>query len=756
MTDIYDRRSFDARILGDATMADTGGRGFEFFRGSAADGDQQKSGFVALVEAFRRRLWVFLLALASVFLLVALLTFTATRMYSATATVQIDLRSKQVLPDLQSAMSGMPPDSATVDTETQIMQSRGLAGAVVDALSLTEDAEFGVPRARQGGFLEGVLGRARERDTSVDRAMRRERTIDNVLERLRVQRAGVTYLVNLTMTSSSPQKASTIANTYADQYLKRQLDTKYETLTGVTQWMDGRLRELSEDLQEKERAVAAKRNETGQLSKDTPGINVAATAQVNSQLIDARNDLAQADARLRSMENALRAGSAETVGEALNSPVVTELRTQQATLERRKAELSTRYGPAHPEMQRIDREIAGLDRQIRAEVDRRVDLVRNDVNVARARVSSLQSSLETERQQVAVNNISAVELAQAEREKEVSRQIYEGMLTRFRQLAEQSGVEQPDAKITNRAEVPAEPSSPNTRLNLILGLLAGLAIGFAAVLIVEMLEQTLRSPEDVQQKLGLPALGAIPTLDRRTRTVDGELLSPENYVLKKPLSHFGEAMRAIRAALFYASPDRQTKVVCVTSAVPDEGKTTTAVALARISALAGSKTIFVDCDLRRRAATHALGIEAERGLTEVLFKTASISDVIIKDPGSGMDVIPLAQPEFTPRDLFGTEAMKTLLETLKSRYDVIILDSAPVMPVSDTRMLAAAADATVFVARWGRTPAPIIKNALNQIRTHGARVSGIALQRVETTLLARLMYDRPDYYNELYQTYYIR
>jgi polysaccharide biosynthesis transport protein len=756
MTDTYDRRSFDARILGGAAMPDTGARGLDMFRSFSQDAEQVKPGFVKLVEAFRRRLWVFLLAAGSVFLLVALLTFTATRMYSATAQVQIDLRAKQILPDMQAALSGMAPDSASVDTETQIMQSAGLAGAVVDSLNLTENGEFGAPRARGGGLFDGLLGRAAVRDSSVDRALRRQRTVDNLVQRLKVQRLGVTYLVNLTITSTSPQLAAQIANTYADQYLKRQLDTKYDTLTGATQWLGNRLGELSEDLKEKERAVATKRNETGQLSPDGVRISEAATAQVNSQLIDARNDLAAAEARLRSMESSLRSGSPEAVGEALNSPVVTELRTQQAQLERKKAELSTRYGPAHPEMQRIDREINGLDRQIRAEVDRRVDLVRSDVNVARAKVASLQGSLATERQNVAVNNISAVELAQAEREKEAARQTYEGMLARFRLLAEQSGVEQPDAKISSRAEVPAEPSSPNTRLNLVLGLIAGLAIGFAAVLIMEMLEQTLRTPEDVQQKIGLTALGSLPALDRRTRTVDGELLSPENYVLKKPLSQFGEALRAIRAAVFYSSPDRLVKVVCVTSAVPDEGKTTTAVGLARISALAGSKTIFVDCDLRRRAATHALGIEAERGLTELLFRTAALTDVIVKDPGSGMDVIPLAQPEFTPRDLFGTDAMKSLIETLKGRYEVIVLDSAPVMPVSDTRLLAALADATVFVARWGRTPAPVVRNALAQIRAHGARVSGIALQRVETSLMSRLMYDRPDYYNDLYQTYYIR
>jgi len=166
--------------------------------------------------------------------------------------------------------------------------------------------------------------------------------------------------------------------------------------------------------------------------------------------------------------------------------------------------------------------------------------------------------------------------------------------------------------------------------------------------------------------------------------------------------------------------------------------------------------VLVDCDLRRRSATHALGLDVEKGLTEVLFKTATLQDVIRKDPGSGADVVPLAQAEFTPRDLFGSEAMRQLIETLRSKYDVVILDTAPVLPLADTRVLAALADSVLVVARWGRTPANLVKEAIDQLRQHNARVGGVVLEAVSTSLLTRLFYDKSDYYGELYQTYYIR
>jgi capsular exopolysaccharide synthesis family protein len=291
---------------------------------------------------------------------------------------------------------------------------------------------------------------------------------------------------------------------------------------------------------------------------------------------------------------------------------------------------------------------------------------------------------------------------------------------------------------------------------LALGLLLGLALGGLLAQALELFEQSLRSVQDVQDRLRIACLGALPYLDKRTRMIDHELVPPESYVLKRPLSAFGEALRGVRASLFFSSPDRNVKVLAVTSALPDEGKTTTALGLGRISSLAGSKTVIVDCDLRRRSATHALGLDVEKGLTEVLFKTATLDEVLQKDPGSGADVVPLAQAEFTPRDLFGSESMRQLVDELRERYEVVILDTAPVLPLADTRVLSPLADSVLMVVRWGRTPHSVVRTALDQLHAHGANIGGAVLEGVETSLVARLLYDRPDYYSELYQTYYIR
>ena len=518
-----------------------------------------------------------------------------------------------------------------------------------------------------------------------------------------------------------------------------------------------RLNELSEEVQRKDRGVEEYRAKEGLLNADGVRLTEQTAQALNLQRAERMQEYSRAAARAASLRASLSSGgTGDAARETLQSATISALRTQQAELSRKRAELSAQKGPRHPAMLEIDRQYQSLEEQIQLEVRRIISSVEDEARIARQAVADIDGTLNTQQATLAEQNIGEVSLRELTRDADASRLLYEGLLTRYREIATQSGIEQPDARVVSRASIPTKPSSPVPGLNMIIALLLGAALGAMAVLIVEMMEQSFRTPEDIQKRLNLTCLGQMPFLDRRTRTVDGELLTPESFVLKRPLSAYGEALRGIRAGAFFASPDRKVKVVAVTSALPDEGKTTTAISLARISALAGSKTVLVDCDLRRRSATHCIGLEVEKGLTEVLFRTATLNDVIQKDPGSGVDIVPLAQAEFTPRDLFGSDAMRSLLEALKSRYDVIILDSAPVLPVSDTRVLGAIADSVLMVVRWGKTPTPVVRNAIDQLQAHGATVAGVVLSGVESGLVSRLVYDKPDYYSELYQTYYIR
>ncbi|MBI1252321.1 MAG: polysaccharide biosynthesis tyrosine autokinase [Alphaproteobacteria bacterium] len=736
-------------------MADDGAakKRFDLTQPLALTADDETGGLNRIIEAFRRRFWVFALVAAAVFTVVVLHTNTQPPRFTATANILLDVKRQNVLGNqVEQVFADLPPDTQSIMTETSILSSRALAARVVDALNLTADPEF-APQFEPSRMdrIRAFFGMSSPQpDPAVLRNIRREATIGAVMGRIAVTRQEMTYIINVSAWSFDPAKAARIANAVADNYLTMQLETKYETIATANQWLSNRLATLRDEVQQKERAVAEYRAANNLLAAGSTTLTEQAIAQNVSSLVAARAQLAAAQARLRGVA----AGASSQ--EALQSGVVSSLRTRQADLFRQRAELSTRYGPRHPQMLEIDRQVEDLQRQIDAEIGRITENLRTEVRIAQSQVGSLEGSLGGQAATLTSNDVAAVRLRELERDADASRTLYEAFLNRFRQVAETSGIERADARIPSRATAPLGPSAPNKRLGMMLGLLLGVALGAIAVFIVELLERSLRTPEDVQNRVGVPCVGAVPFIDRRTRTVDGELLSPEDFVLKRPLSAFGEALRSVRAGVFFASPDRSVKVLAVTSALPDEGKTTTALGLARISALAGSRTVVVDCDLRRRSATHAMGLDVEKGLTEVLFRTASLNEVIQKDPGSNVEVVPLAQAEYTPRDLFGSEAMRSLIEALRARYDVVILDTAPVMPISDTRVLSSIADGVLIVARWGKTPGSMVRQAVERLRTHGAKICGVVLEGVSSGLLSRLVYDQNDYYNELYQTYYIR
>jgi capsular exopolysaccharide synthesis family protein len=231
-------------------------------------------------------------------------------------------------------------------------------------------------------------------------------------------------------------------------------------------------------------------------------------------------------------------------------------------------------------------------------------------------------------------------------------------------------------------------------------------------------------------------------------------LTPVDYVVAKPLSAFTEALRSLRASILYSRLGGATKVVALTSALPAEGKTTTAVCLTRVSAQAGAKVLIIDCDLRRRNVNRLLGIEPTVGLVEVLNGSVKLDQALIHDAPSGAWVLPLASGGFTPKDVFGSAAMDNLLADVRKKFDLVILDTAPTLAVSDTRILSAKADVTVFLARWRKTPEKAILAALKTLDQAGAHVSGVALTQVDMVAQAKYGYGDAGYYYSSYKKYY--
>lgn len=717
-----------------------------------------------LIAMFRRRLPLFLAVALVVMVAIIIITVRATPLYTATSSLTINTRTQNVV-SAEAVLSGLSADTSVVDTEIEILKSRQLAQRVVEVLDLEKDPEFN-PALGDPGPVQSVVGgiatlfgaaapdAVRERMTEVEAQKEKERVVDNVLSRLSVRRAGLTYVMNVGFTSENPAKAARIANTFAERYLLEQLESKFDATRQANSWLNTRLTELRGDVQQAEAAVEQYRTANNLLSASGATLTEQEISTYNQQLATVRASQAEAEARLRTARGQMAAGSSgDDVGEALGSQVVQSLRARRAEVSGRVADLTSRYGPRHPDMLRAERELADIDAQIQAEIRRIISNLEAQVQVARERTGSMASSLGSARGTLAANNAAGVRLNELERNAESVRTLYESFLNRFQETTSSEGIEESDARIVSPAAIPTGASSPNVPLNLALGLVLALGAGLAAVVLAIMLDTGVTTAEDIERKFALPHLGSVPLLSSVADPEDRDE-APADYVVKKPLSSFTEAIRAMRASILFSRIGHEIKVITLTSALPGEGKTTTALCLARVAAQQGSRVVLVDCDLRRRNVNRLLGVEPEVGLLEILNRTVALDGALIVDEMSGAYVLPLAKGSFTPKDVFGTSAMDEVLTHLRASFDLVILDTAPVLAVSDTRQIAAKSDAVIFLTRWRKTPERAIGAALKALEQSGAHVAGLGMTQVDMKAQSRYGYGDAGYYYGDYKKYY--
>ncbi len=718
-----------------------------------------------IFQAFRRRMGLFLASTLLVSSLIALFSLQIKPIYTAQASVMIDLKEKNLV-DFQAAISGKAPDAGAIDTEVEVIQSRALAEKVVTKLDLTGDPEFNLEigdESRASGLSAWLSALVPSSSASqVARLTSEDKVFDDVvtqvLESLNVFREGDTYVLNVAFSSFDPQKAALIVNTFSDNYLNEQLETKFESTSRANNWLNERLEELRGEVRSTEEAVEVYRTNSGLLSAKGSSLTEQQISDLNGQLIVQSSAYNEIKARLDSVKSQIARGvPPDSIGEVLTSNIIRDLRRQESEVVSRKAELSSRYGPRHPEVQKIDRENADIQAQIRQEIDRIVANLESEVGIAQQKVSTIEAGLRRLRSELTSNNWSLVKLRELEREADASRTLYENFLERFKQNDDQENITEADARVISRAVIPREPSAPNTMLNLILGCLLGVFTGFGMVILAEILDNGLTTGEDVERETNVNYIASIPELNVGIigflKRLFDRGVDPAAYVLEQPLSMFSESFRTLRSSILLSS-SAPPKVIAIASALPNEGKTTVVRSIGRMSSMSGSKTIIVDCDLRLRQLSSAFEEIPPLGLIKYLKGNGSLNELIVKDNKSDCDFIINRSDEYSNRDLFGTSRFVEMLEELKNSYDLIILDTAPVLMVSETRAISKLADCVVMVSRWRRTKADAVRRAVMILRKFDANILGLVLTRVN--FKKRVKYGAGDYsyYSRQYGDYY--
>jgi polysaccharide biosynthesis transport protein len=684
-----------------------------------------------VIDTLRRRIGWFFLGFVPVLIIAVSWIYFSIPLFTAAATVVLDPRTPLVTSSPE-VLSDVQPDSPLIDTQVQLIRSRVVLGKVVDELGLLNEPGFGVAnsdRLASQSTRDGLVG--------------------VLAENLDVARVGLTYALQISYTDEDAVQAARVANAVAAAYLEHQRDVKQQATKDANEWLQTQVSDLAAQVEAAEAEVEAYRSRSGLLVAQGATSTESQLTNLDLGLNEARQNLSNAQAKLAGYRSALARLGAAGAAEVVATPMMEQLRTQFAELTNQRAQLSSALGPLHPQMVELNQQLKGLQEQMNAEAQRTIDELTSDVTIAGNRVAGLLAIRDQSRARLAEDNVANVELAQLQTNAESLRTLYESMLTRLGQTTAQETLGQVNATVVSEAIPPFRPSSPKTNVILAGAIGIGLAFGAFAVLLAQLFDKTVVRPEEFERRTGVPVLALVPQLKAEDLNINGTPVPAADVVLGRPMSLFAESFRNLRVAVATQGP----LVLQMTSGTFAEGKTLCSIAFARTAAMDGKRVLLIDADVRRRSLTQCLGITAQRGLIELLKGKAELHDVIVAGGARGRPhVLPLSSIDAGPHDLFSADAFDNFLQKIKRAFDVVVIDSAPVLAVAEPLSLAKRVDVVVLVARWGKTPIEIVLKALEEIQRVGGNVVGTLLTHVDVERVTKQSYGR-QYYPALMKYY---
>ena len=731
-----------------------------------------------------RRRWKLIFGVALLPLVVATaFILSLTPRYSAEAIVSLDQRTNTVI-DADAVLSKLSGDAATVQAQLQILTSRSFLSRVIDKTQLasryypldqsnsdsplidfaptwltswfkpddpiktriesTQTAEEAVPAERSKQEIDSTSKiSAEEAQTAKDAA------IDDVLSALTVSPVGVSSAIRIEFRAYDPYLAAELANLIAQTYIEDQLNAKFEATDAASNFLSDRINDLEAEVQAADAAVARFRSTNDVLAVGQgPSSADQQLGALNSELVLAKLNLNEQIAKVERIRELEQTGRSVDITQVVDSPLIAQLRTEESDLQRLEAELSSKYGPRHPRIIDLQSQKTDLQRKITGEVSRIARAASSEVNITRTKVASLEQNLKALERTMAGRNLSVSRLKQLEEHAASARSLYETSLTRLEQIKDREEIQRPDARILSSAAVPRERSFPPNKL-LMFGLAApaSLFLGFLAAVARELRLSGFRTSAQLERSLTLPVLAVAPEVkSRKARR------SVTNIVNDRPYSSFAESIRGIQLGL--SPPDvRPPKVILVTSAIPQEGKSTVALSLARSAARNGQKVVLLDCDFRRSNLLAAVRIdELQKGLVAILLNRENVEHCFQKDPESSVLLLAPETSVDNPASLLGSVEMENLVRDLRGLADLIIIDSAPLLPVNDTKLLLRWIDTTLFVVRWEKTPRNAAIAAVRSLFDLRAPIAGIVVTRADSREYYAYTYGLKDYSN--YARYY--
>ncbi|MGE5478445.1 MAG: GumC family protein [Bacteroidales bacterium] len=651
--------------------------------------------------------------------------------YTAEALIALNTRSSASEQLLTTKPNVVAPPLTTVlvSTEINILESRELAGQVVDALALERDAEFNT-RLEPPPLPDWLATAWRSlRGEDDGRKDDRTLTVDTVLKRLKVKSDADSYVIRINFDAEDPRKAALIANAFTDLYIRGQREAKLAEMQLATDWISKQISQLQGDLA-KESGAAVKLRQKYKISPvDVREKGVLASQQLvtlTGELAIVERERAEAEASLAQARRLMKTGGATTTLTFVEeSPFLQEMRREEAKILGRIAELSVGYREDSPAMDALKGQLATLRGQIDREVGQQVERMANKAAQARAREDVLKARIDSIQNRTTQSDEVMTEIEQREKLVQAKNLMLESFLARYAELTNRAEVQEPDARVASRATAPVKPSSPRPFLFLGVAFAGSSALSVSLAFLLERFRTGFRSTRQVREALDLPTLGILPDTAKMMPRV-----SPGDTLVDRPESVYAEAVRSAQIAIVNAR-EGKSRATLVTSSVPGEGKTAFAVSLGRSLALAERKVVLVDCDLRRPAVARQLAAYEVPGLADYLRQQSSLEEILRHDARSGLDFIASGGRTTEPQRLLEDAGLPRLFDRLFELYDVVLVDTPPTMVAFDAALLAPYTDFSLYVVEWDRTPRRAVEAGIEHLRSFDIPVGGVVLTKVD-------------------------
>lgn len=645
--------------------------------------------------------------------------------YSSTAVVILETDKASPI-DLEGVVGGLSGDSTEVKSEIEVLRARTLMARVVDRLDLINDPEFNASLQEAGlmdrvkrqivGAILGGIGMIDETaaqpsaGSSLSEAENERRTRDRVisalLNKITIRNVTGSLVFQVTATSTSPTKSALLADTLVELYIINQIDVKFQAMEQATAFLSNRVAELKADLEMAEANIADFNANT-----DLVSLEIIKDAELELNGLRQRSDVAR---QTLSEFETLRAAFTDAISVEDKASVARDGR-----LDEMAASIANGAGSQDA----FDRRYAVL--QLRVE---------QNFESAAAQVSALASAERVLEDRIAFQSRDLIALQQLTREAEATRVLYEYFLTRLKEISAQQGIQQADSRILSSAVLPTRPTTPRKARILALSLILGALIGALLVILNDMRKKGFKTAEELEAHTGLSVLGQIPLIKGRGRQMIID------YLRKKPTSAAAEAVRDLRTSIMFSNIDNPPKVIISTSSLPGEGKTTQSLALAQNLAAMDKKVLLVEGDIRRRTLNEYFSTVPENGIVSVLLGDRPFSEVVFRDPVQNFDVLFGEESRLNAADIFSSAKFKEFVTECRALYDVIIIDTPPVLVVPDSRIIAQLADTILLSVKWDSTSQTQVDESLRLFRNAKLPISGLVLSQISAAGMRRYGY----------------